>query len=212
MIRDKMESKEGQSEIVAGDIVILPHDEITEEAISLNRRILDAPFRLSGTDFLPHITLAMAYMDLKGVFSEVERMAGQSRPFNIVLDRVSYKDMDPAWGGGKYQSSWDVEESGDLLDLHQRLVRDLPRIDFSGRTGQLFVDEDQVSQTVVEYVRDFRSKHSGKNYWPHITLGNGDNGLEQHLRKEFVCSEIVLAQLGNFCTVRKILGRFKLGV
>ena len=206
------ESREKMAEILAVDVVILPPVEISQSAIDLNISIENASFNLSTRDYLPHITLAMAYInDLSGILGAVEQVAKKSRQFVVTTGNISYGEMDSLWNGGKYGSHWNIEKNADLLNLHQLLVQNIKDVDLPPNANQSFVGPEQVSPAAAEYVGDFKANSSGENYWPHITLGVGESGLEQSLRKEFVCDEIILAQLGNFCTVRKILWRFKLG-
>lgn len=206
-----IESKEKPGEIFAVDVVILPAENVTEEAIRLSESIGNSPFTLSKTDFRPHITLAMAYVnDLSLVKNVIEQVAKGVSPFRVAMTDVSSRDMvDPAWRGGKFQNSWNMEENNSVSKLHRELVARIPYISMPSDFTNSFVGQ-RASAAAASYVEGFRMKNSGESYWPHITIGSGDDRLDQTLRREFECSEIVLAQLGDFCTVRKILARFLL--
>lgn len=199
-------------DIIAIDVVILPPKEVSKVARELNGRIKNRYFSLGTADFRPHMTLSMAYVDnLDRVLQILTDIAAQTEPFKVVFNKITSKEMSPGWGGGKIQNSWNAEASENLSGLHNVIVKSLPSIDTPKEPEKSFVDGKNVSRQAMEYVANFRFNNSGENYWPHVTLGNGENKLDQTFRREFLCREIVLAQLGDFCTVRKILGRFKLG-
>lgn len=207
----RAESKEKLGEVLAIDVVILPAENVTEKAIELSESIGNSPFKLSKTDFRPHITLAMAYVnDLSLVKNVVEQVARGVAPFRVAMTDVSSRDMDPAWRGGRVQNSWNMEASDGVSKLHQQLVAQLPYINMPSDFTNSFVGE-RASGAAASYVEGFRTRNSNENYWPHITIGSGDDRLDQELRRDFECREIVLAQLGDFCTVRKVLARFPLG-
>lgn len=71
---------------------------------------------------------------------------------------------------------------------------------------------ETVIEKVFEYTSEFKDKHSREKYWPHITLGAGEKPprLIRSLPMRFRADKIILCQLGNFCTCRKILAEFLL--
>ena len=198
--------------IVAIDIVILPPRGVSKTAVSLNKEINNRYFSLGTSDYMPHMSLAMAYVDsLEEVGKVLWAIVAKTKPLKITLNKIMSKRMQPGWGGGRVQNLWNVERNNSLWELHKALVGSLPYVDVPKQPEMSFVDGENVSRLAMEYVAGFRFKNSGENYWPHVTLGNGDNEIDKELKKEFICSEIVLAQLGDFCTVRRVLARFNLG-
>jgi 2'-5' RNA ligase len=198
--------------VTAVDIVILPPREISELAVSLSEKI-DGPYVLNFENRFPHMTLAMAYVeDLEEVKAAVAKIASAIEPFEVNVAGLINKE-------GKMRnynnsSSIKIENSSDLSNLQIKVFDSLSRVNNIGEAGAFFADKGEVIRSAaIDYVKNFKEKKSGNNFWPHITLGLGSKPFSTNvdIPKGFEASEIALCQLGNFCTCRKVLGRWKLG-
>lgn len=206
-----VESKENISSVTAIGVVALPSPEISELAISLSKQLENAPFNLGPDDYLPHITLAMGFVqDLDAAREIIGRIAGRFQPISLTIDGVATKELPMSWEGEKFDSSITVLKDPTILKLHRNLVDSLPFMDVTGNNDSFITNRDEkISQGAIDYVAQFKNIDS-EWFSPHITLGSGRNALAQSLNKQFDITEIALCKLGNFCTARQALARWKL--
>lgn len=208
---DMVESKETISPITAIDIVALPSPEISDLAISLNKQLENAPFNLGTDDYLPHITLAMGYVqDLDAAKQIIGKIADRFHPFSLAIDGVATQELPAVWEGEKFDNSLTILRNPTILELHKDLVESLPFLDVAGSNNAFVADNgEEISKGAIDYVAQFKNTAS-ERFSPHITLGSGSNALMQSLNEQFDVAEIALCKVGNFCTARQVLSRWKL--
>lgn len=114
------------------------------------------------------------------------------------------------WEGEKFDNSITILRNPTILKLHCDLIDSLPFMDVTGNNNAFVTNRgERISQGAIDYVAQFKNIDS-ERFSPHITLGSGRNVLAQGFNKQFNVAEIALCKLGNFCTARQILARWKL--
>lgn len=191
------------------DAVILPPPEITRLSISMSRQLREtSPVILNSKNYLPHITLAMGYVDnVPRTVKKMKRVFEEVGSFTAVVEDVFRSPQD---FNGHYFWHLVIGKNPALQELHERLVEILPFVDKENPSEQMFYKQpdEEIVPAVFTYVSGFREKNSKEHFWPHITLGAGSEeslAKPKNLPKEFTVDKIHLCQLGNFCTCRKIL-------
>lgn len=203
--------------ILAVDVVILPSKKVSNLAISLNQQLKDSPFILNKSDFLPHITLVQGYINnLEKVKTAIAQVATKFSPFRVVIEKLGIGPKTSEDWGEYYFYYLEAKRDLAIFDLHKMLVEVIPTPEVSNPTTVSFVAQpgEEIVKGARDCVAQFKLKYAGENYRPHITLGGElqpeSEIIVPNLPIEFVADKIALCQLGNFCTCRKILGRWKL--
>ena len=108
---------------------------------------------------------------------------------------------------GNEVSGFKILPSKPLISLHKSLLAAAKR-HLSGRASrEMFYAPRAIGPGTIRTVNLFRTKTSGKNYFPHITLGYGRLQPEK-ITIRFEAQGFSLCQLGNHCTCRKILKNY----
>jgi hypothetical protein len=64
--------------------------------------------------------------------------------------------------------------------------------------------DQEVAESTLLWIKNYREKVSFENFFPHITIGYGQ--IESRVPQIiFAPSELALCHLGNHCTCRKVL-------
>ncbi len=76
-------------------------------------------------------------------------------------------------------------------------------------TAKMIYPSGDISETTLQWIKNYRQKAAFENFSPHITLGYGEiEDLE--FPKELKASTLALCHLGNHCTCREVLVSFEL--
>jgi 2'-5' RNA ligase len=186
--------------MIACDIVLLPPEEIMDEAIRVNREIIDRgddDIILDKETCIPHITLAMGCVD-SSKLTEVDGILGDiASNFPELRLRTVHSQDGPA--------SMRIQKSRDIELLHEIvLIRLSPYLKNSPESHMLAeADEARFGDETMEYIRTFATKGSFENYNPHITVGHGKTSVELG-EFEFKADTLALCHLGDLCTCRKL--------
>lgn len=210
----EIEAREKEQSIKAIDVAILLPEEISNLAIFLSRNLEDSPFLLNTQDRLPHITLAQGYIDdLRKAKWVMEEVASNFSPFRLTIEGLGTASQPAQEWGGYYFSYLGIKKDPELVKLHEEIVNALPLVHIENpSSGAFFAGTgEEIVEGALKYVSQFEELHSGENFWPHVTLGGSlrPQILSTNLSVEFVCERIVLCQLGNFCTCRRVLDSWK---
>ncbi len=195
---------------VAIDVVLLPDEAVSDLAIAYNGSLSgadNAEIALNTADTQAHISLAMGCVDVEAV-GEIEHCLGDLiRDAGVGLLHIIGVFIGPN-RKGQNVSSFVVRRSRWILELHENIVRSLRPFFKYEPTAEMVLGE-QVADTTLEWIKNYRSHASFENFFPHITIGYGvtkeiDSVIAFRPRALAVC------HLGNHCTCKKILKEIKL--
>ncbi len=194
--------------------VLLKPDQVMRQAAERANKFLlqDYPqgFAFDDTHHI-HLTCLQCFVkdsDLKQFRLLVETLAMRFPMAGLTLKATGYH-----WHHASEKSvgSIEVEKNEILTAFHREMVKESAQYvaKFGDRTAfARFAGESEIKQDTIDYVENFRRKHSLSNYKPHVTVGLANaNYLEKIAEGAFspftFSSEGVgLYQIGNHGTAR----------
>jgi 2'-5' RNA ligase len=195
----------------AVDVVLLPDKAVTEKAIEVNAKLVKKfgkEIVLNEEDCLPHISLAMGCIDegdiaaVEGILRSIVK-ASSLGDLTISGVRVSENSA------GEKVSSFEVERTKELQLLHETIMERLePHL--GGDVTAEEVSDDEVAETTLSWIKNYREKSSFDKFFPHITIGYGEVSNQPFFPIKFTASKLALCHLGNHCTCRRILASIEL--
>lgn len=198
--------------VTAIDVVILPSEPVRSLAIALSKKLNGAGFALNETDVLPHITLAIGFVENVDIArKKIEQIMQNFAPLELIIERIE----------GRYLI---VKKGAELEKLHRQITVQTdfikPDVVFwasQNDTNRAYFLKpgEEISEQTKEYTNSFKRENSFGNWVPHITIGWDDSAdtskLKARFPQKFIASEIAICQLGNNNTCRKVLFRLPLG-
>ena len=198
---------------MAIDVVLLPSEEMTEEAISLNRSLSKESgtgIHLNKKDCLPHLSLWMGCIEEKDILAAehiLKGIAQQHPALELIAQRINTATLST----GKNLSGITVKNTRELQRLHKDVLERLRDIlSYDVDAGMLFNPAD-IDETTLTWIRNYATlKQNPSQFHPHITVGFGEpaKGISLH---SFSASTLALCHLGNDCTCKNILFSIALG-
>lgn len=189
----------------AVDVVLLPDEAATGKAIEANAELVEKFGRkivLNKESCLPHISLAM------GCINE-EDIASADVILQSIAKKISLSDLricgvkSSENSSGEKVSVLEVEKTVELQSLHKSVMEKLtPYLSFDVAADMIYGDEE-VTETTLQWIKNYRDKSSFDNFSPHITIGYGE--LDSFSSMSFAVSRLALCHLGNHCTCKEIL-------
>lgn len=189
----------------AVDVVLLPDEAVTNKAIKANAELVEkfgSEIVLNKENCLPHISLAMGCID-PGNVGPVEKILQQ------IADRCPLGDLtiggvQTSGSEGKAVSVFEVEKNARLQLLHETVLAELQPFLTPDVNADMIYGPGEVTESTLEWIKNYREKSSFENFFPHITIGYGQmKNLPSPMR--FTASKLALCHLGNHCTCRKII-------
>lgn len=195
---------------LAVDVVLLPPLEAMQRIISLIEYSPNPPIKLNTHGCLPHISLTMGILakeDLNKASETLNQIAANYQPIPVNLTGIDFATR----ANGQRLNELAVEPNKILVDLHREvLTRFKLYLTNNAVQASMFLFPEKVDKHSTEYVKHYHDKHGGKDFYPHITLGEGKvKNLDSHL--QFTANRFSLAQMGPYNTCRKILFETLLG-
>ncbi len=180
---------------IAIDVVLLPPENIMDKAIEINSQFADDPIKLNKENCLPHISLCMGVLEeenLTKIKAIIEEISKQFSKLFLTIDKISAEHV-----------CFEVKNNETLQKLHEGIMTKLsPYLSYDATTDMCFSPPFVVEKTLT-WINNYRNT-SFEEFYPHITLGISK--LENRdLNIDFVASKIVVCQLGNYCTCRKVI-------
>lgn len=192
------------TQLLALDVAILPPPDVTRRAMEYSAALAvegSRGLRLDDTH-LPHVTLTQQFVRQEELDTAFDRIGDVLRGRPFLTLRIS--------GGGKSgHTVWmTVEQSREILDLHEALMEALRGLERPGGTPAAFVGDDARAADVL-WVAGFRLKSSFGSFTPHITLGHA---VEAPAIQPFTfeARTVAACQLGRFCSCRRVLRQWTL--
>lgn len=190
------------------DVVLLLPPPINRQATELNQRFDGEEIDFTETDMIPHVTLLMGGLDDRDLDAARELLAGVAQGFGPLPLRIT------GIRGRGASVSYELEKGEMLQRLHRELLSALVPVLTYDVSEAMFYKPAEVRQNAVAYVRKFREEASHDLYWPHITLGHGQNPeppINEEADIPFTGSRLAMCHLGRHCTCREILAEVSLG-
>lgn len=199
---------------MAVGVVLIPPKEILELSINTNRSFPDTAAEDYVQDLkscIPHITLLMGLMQgnkLTQVTKKLDKLAKKVLPLNLCISGVDVHERP----NGKKISGFRIEKTLELQNLHETIIEAMKDLfGYAGVKKGMFYSPPPLDQVPNYWIQGFAKTKVRESYEPHITLGFGvPEGISYPM--QFVASDLVLCQLGNHCTCRRVLARTKLAI
>ncbi|PJC58795.1 MAG: hypothetical protein CO023_04550 [Flavobacteriales bacterium CG_4_9_14_0_2_um_filter_35_242] len=198
---------------LAVDIILIPPKEILGLAIKVNRTFKDTAAENYVQDqkkCVPHITLLMGLViesKLPIVTSRLERLSKKFSPLSLRITGVDISERPD----GKKISGFRIEKTAELQNLHESTLKDMEDFfSYEGVSKEMFYSPPPLDDVPNYWLQGLAETKIRENYDPHITLGFG---VPQPMGFpiQFTVYDLVLCQLGNHCTCRRILAEIPLG-
>lgn len=190
----------------AVDVVLLPGDRVTNKAIELNAELVKRFGRkivLDKKSCLPHISLAMGCIDERDIASVgiiLQSIAKENSPGDLRIKGVRSSEN----SAGEKVSAFEVEKTEELQSLHEIVMEKLlPYFSYDATADMIYGDEE-VAETTLQWIKNYREESSFEKFFPHITIGYGELDSFSY-SADFAVSRLALCHLGNHCTCREIL-------
>jgi 2'-5' RNA ligase len=190
----------------AVDIVLLPDEAMTDRAIEANTELVrkyGAEIVLDKKSCLPHISLAMGCIEDSNISTAgkvLQQIAEQNPVGKLKIAGVQVAENVK----GEKVSAFKVEKTQQLQAMHERVSQELNAYFSFDVTSDMIYGSEDVADTTLLWIRNYREKSSFERFSPHITIGYGQaEELAEPI--EFRASQIALCHLGNHCTCRKVL-------
>ncbi|NIP26515.1 MAG: hypothetical protein GWN67_19065 [Phycisphaerae bacterium] len=191
---------------IAVDVVLLPDETMTDRAIEINAELVKkfgSEIVLNKDSCLPHISLAMGCIretDISSIERALEEIGKETslQDLKVVGIRVSENSK------GQTVSVFEVEKTKELQLLHEEVMNQLTPYLSIDVTEDMIYGDEEVAESTLLWIKNYREKAGFENFFPHITIGYGQ--IENQVPPiTFAPSELALCHLGNHCTCMKVL-------
>lgn len=196
---------------LAVDVVLLPPNEINNQAILINKSLnpKEGEVVFENGDMLPHISLLMGVLDASRQKDAETLIKNVSKKFTALPLEISGIDV-VTLNNEQRASGFRIQATPVLKKLHQHLLLESEAFLGNDAEAEMFLGKP-IREGSIEYTRNFRKKSSFENFHPHLTLGIGEAKTSMRFPVCFIADTIALCHLGNYNTCRKILFSAKLG-
>jgi hypothetical protein len=203
--------------VIAIDVLLQPNQAMVAKANAVNASLRSnyaQGYSLDSTH-APHVTLLQRFIrakDLGAVEAAVAKIIDAEQPGALQLKATG---LVYAMSAGVAVTLIAVERTPELVRLQQKVADALAPFSVSGGTAAAFIDTAPGAD-IVPYVETFVPKHSGANYFPHITAGVATETFVKDLQAQpfdaitFKPAGVAIYQLGNFGTASKKLKEWEL--
>lgn len=194
---------------IAVDVVLLPDEVMTNKAIEVNAK-LGGEIVLNKENCLPHISLAMGCIDERDVPAIEKALTAIAERCTIGelkiigIHKSTNLSDDSQDSRGETVSVFEVEKAKELQSLHEKVMEQVQPYFSSVATGDMIYGDEEVADTTLEWIKNYRENSSFGKFYPHITIGYGQVE-EQQFPISFTAEKLALCHLGNHCTCRKVL-------
>lgn len=195
--------------LIAIDIVLLPPDDIMDQLVSLSKSLSeqtgDNSIELHKQKCVPHISLAMGYIDdkdLPELKKSIEFLDMNTKQLKLEFTGINQNQVKDT-----YSSEILVSKTPELTALFQRTNTILRKFHKTDATHFAFYNLKDENEVTVRWVNQYPEKNKDVSaFRPHITIGMGSLDKDADFPKySFTAKKIAICHLGNFCTCRKVL-------
>ncbi|MBN1359912.1 MAG: 2'-5' RNA ligase family protein [Sedimentisphaerales bacterium] len=191
---------------IAVDIVLLPDETVSAQAVAVNRDLVERYGRhivLDG-EHLPHISLAMGCIeteDIEPARRDLEVVARECPPGDLVITGIA-TILNAA---ARQISSFLLAQTEALHALHERVMTEMQAYFTYDVAAQMVYGDQEVAETTLGWICTYPEKAAFRAFYPHITLGYGSVSSPMIFPIPCKASRLALCHLGNHCTCRKVL-------
>ncbi|OHB83377.1 MAG: hypothetical protein A2Z38_05705 [Planctomycetes bacterium RBG_19FT_COMBO_48_8] len=196
---------------IAVDVVLLPSEEVTSQAIEANNMLLKQHadrIILDKENCLPHISLAMGCInerDIANIEKILESIAEKYNPGQLSIIGINTGTNSL----GEKVSAFEVKITQKLLSLHKEVMRRMTPYFSYDAAAEMVFSPPKASESTLLWIKNYPEKSAFENFFPHITIGYGQID-DFSFTAEFTASKLALCHLGNHCTCRKVLAAAEL--
>ena len=191
---------------IAVDVVLLPSEEVTNQAIEANKGLLKQYANriiLDKETCLPHISLAMGCInkqDIANIEKILKAIAEKYNPGQLSIIGINTGTNSL----GEKVSAFELKKTERLLSLHKQVMQRMtPYFSYNVLAEMVFCLPIACESTLL-WIKNYSEKSAFGNFFPHITIGYGQVD-DFSFTAEFTASKLALCHLGNHCTCRKVL-------
>jgi 2'-5' RNA ligase len=192
---------------IAIDAVLLPSEQMMNQAIKINRELLKDHENLIVLDIekcLPHISLCMGCIEedkIPEIKNIIDIITSEFSPFDLTVSNL-ITEVTP---DKKKVSVLQIENQDNLQKLHETVMKRLWKyLSYDVDVSMLF-NPPEVDESTLYWIRNYENHYYDPSLFdPHITVGFGETGKSK-FSKNFTASTIAICQLGNFNTCRKVI-------
>lgn len=202
-------------ELVAINVALVVAGSLKDKVTSINHELKTSNKEsfLFDSTHIPHITILQFYTE-KGKLDFFIRGLTVEK-FKAVKLKVKDFESSPLDKDPSMKLLNLVFQKDEKLNHLQSLIlfkSSLSRVKESSK--EAFIEPETIDQQFVDYVKAFTDKEVGADYSPHITLGivkewDRDSSTFKP-NEEYSFDEMIVSQMGNYGTVRKIIKSIKL--
>jgi len=191
---------------IAADVVLLPSEEVTNQAIEANKGLLKQyadQIILDKENCLPHISLAMGCInerDITNIEKILKTIAEKYNPGQLSIVGINTGTNSL----GEKVSAFEVKKTGRLLSLHREVMRRLKPYFSYDVTAEMVLSPPVAGESTMLWIRNYPEKSAFDSFFPHITIGYGQMD-DFSFTAEFIASTLALCHMGNHCTCIKVL-------
>jgi 2'-5' RNA ligase len=196
----------------AVDVVLLPDEAMTAKTIETNAELVrkfGKKIVLNKKNCLPHISLSMGCLD-EGDITSVGRILQSIAKECSLSDLTVLGVRSSENTSGEKVSVFEVGKMEGLQSLHETIMEKLEPYLSSDATADMIYGDEEVAETTLSWIKNYRQNSSFDKFFPHITVGYGEASNLPPFPIKFAASMLALCHLGNHCTCRKILVSIKL--
>ncbi len=197
---------------IAIDVVLLPEVKITRLAIEINRKLVgssSSEIVLDEVACLPHISLAMGCIESERV-DAVGKTLSATASENPVGELTITGVVTVLNAQGEPNSMFAIAKTQALQTLHERIMEVIEPWVTRDANAEMIHGDEEVAQSTLHWIRNYREKAAFAAFFPHITIGYGRVGEPMTFPMPFAASQLALCHLGNHCTCRKVLAAVSL--
>ena len=174
-------------------------------AISSNKRLCNSNIVLNKNDCLPHISLLMGCLSfdkLERAQSMLKVIGSQHNAMKLYIPGIRTVNT-PAGD----VITLDIAPNEDLQQLHESVVNAFSPLISTDATDDDVLEAQRASGSTLDWINNFITQSSFKNFWPHITIGYlKESGISEQIEPlSFTTSRLAICHLGNYCTCKVIL-------
>jgi 2'-5' RNA ligase len=208
------------SKVIAINVALDPDDMMLERAKAANERLRNAFRKGYSLDESrrPHVTCLQCFVktaDLDKLYAALDKVMAVEKPSALKMKATKYYYL-PA--GDMGLAGIVIEPTEDIVRFQKKVIDAVgPFTAETGDKAAFFTtkEDPDLEPSLIDYVKGYVSKASGKGFNPHVTIGLAKRDYLDAMLMEkfegftFSPAGLSVYQLGNYGTARKQLKGWK---
>ena len=201
-------------ELIAVNVALAVRGELEGKVKAINSELKsnnESSFSFDSEHF-PHLTILQFYTNKKQLDSFIRGLTVENwRGLKLKVKDFETSPLEK--DASMKLLNLVFNKNGEITNLQKMIAFKSTLSRKPSGSKSAFADPD-VDQQFVKYVSEYIDKETGVNYSPHVTLGivtkwDRDNSSIKP-NEEFIFDEIIISQMGNYGTIRKVFKIIKL--